>query len=64
MTRYQIQRDDGILDAITSRLYTSYDEAHQELEYYYADLCCSDDRHHYRITEETDPKTEGLSIGG
>ena len=52
MTRYRILRDDGITDAITGRLYASYDEAYGELERYYADLCCSDDREYYRIVEE------------
>ena len=53
MTQYRIQRDDGVSDAITKRLYASYNEAYQELERYYADLCCSDDREYYRIEEET-----------
>ena len=53
MTQYRIRRDDGVSDAITKRLYSSYNEAHQELERYYADLCCSDDREYYRIEEDT-----------
>ena len=53
MTQYRIRRDDGVSDAITKRLYASYNEAHQELERYYADLCCSDDREYYRIEEDT-----------
>jgi hypothetical protein len=53
MTRYRILRDDGVSDAITKRLYASYNEAHRELERYYADLCCSDDREYYRIEEVT-----------
>jgi hypothetical protein len=52
MTRYRIQRDDGVSDAITKRLFANYTEAHIELERYYADLCCSDDREYYRIEEE------------
>ena len=52
MTRYRIQRDDGVSDAITNRLFPNYTEAHMELERYYADLCCSDDREYYRIEEE------------
>ena len=52
MTQYRIRRDDGVNDPITKRLYTSYNEAHQELERYYADLCCSDDREYYRIEED------------
>ena len=53
MTQYRIRRDDGVSDSITKRLYASYNEAHQELERYYADLCCSDDREYYRIEEDT-----------
>ena len=53
MTKYRIRRDDGVNDAITKQLYASYNEAHQELERYYADLCCSDDREYYRIEEDT-----------
>ena len=52
MTQYRIRRDDDVSDAITKRLYGSYNEAHQELERYYADLCCSDDREYYRIEED------------
>ncbi len=55
MTRYRILRDDGVSDAITKRLYASYNEAHMELERYYADLCCSDDREYYRIEEDANP---------
>jgi hypothetical protein len=55
MGHYRIRRDDGVSDAITRRLYASYDEAHLELERYYADLCCSDDREYYRIESEADP---------
>ena len=53
MTQYRIRRDDGVSDAITKRLYASSNEAHQELERYYADLCCSDDREYYRIEKDT-----------
>ena len=51
MSRYRILRDDGLSDTITRGTYASYDAAHQELERYYADLCCSDDRTYYRIVE-------------
>jgi hypothetical protein len=54
MTRYSIERDDGLSDAIAGRIYSSYDEAHALLERYYADLCCSDDRVYYRIVEVSD----------
>jgi hypothetical protein len=52
MTSVRILRDDGGADAITSQSFASYDEAHAVLERYYADLCCSDDRHYYHIEEE------------
>ena len=55
MTHYRICRDDGGSDAITKRLYANYDEAYMELERYYADLCCSDDREYYRIEEVDAP---------
>ena len=51
MPSFRILRDDGAGDAITSQAFASYDEAHAVLERYYADLCCSDDRHYYRIEE-------------
>jgi hypothetical protein len=44
-----IVRDDGGSDQLTSRRYGSYAEAYDVLERYYGDLCCSDDRHYYRI---------------
>ena len=53
MAQYRIRRDDGVSDAITKRLYASYNQAHQELERYYADFCCSDDRKYYRPEEDT-----------
>jgi hypothetical protein len=51
--RYRIVRDDGISDSIAGRSFTSYNDAYDVLERYYGDLCCSDDREHYRIIEET-----------
>ena len=54
MTRYTIQRDDGVRDDIAGRVFASYDEAYTVLERYYGDLCCSDDREFYRIVEEVD----------
>lgn len=51
--RYRIVRDDGISDSITGRSFTSYNDAYDVLERYYGDLCCSDDREHYRIIEAT-----------
>jgi hypothetical protein len=53
MPTVRILRDDGLADAITSQSFSSYDEAHAVLERYYADLCCSDDRHYYHIEEES-----------
>ena len=50
---YRIVRDDGISDSIAGRSFTSYNDAYDVLERYYDDLCCSDDREHYRIIEET-----------
>ena len=54
MTRYTIQRDDGVRDDIAGRVFASYDEAYNVLERYYGDLCCSDDRESYRIVEVAD----------
>ena len=48
---FQIQRDDGMRDDLAGQCFNSYDEAHQFLERYYADLCCSDDREYYHIVE-------------
>lgn len=64
MTRYSIQRDDGLSDDIAGRLYSSYDEAHALLERYYADLCCSDDRVYYRIVEVSDLPSGELCRAG
>jgi len=52
VSTYRIRRDDGLSDSIAGRRYATYDEAHAELERYYADLCCSDEREYYRIEEE------------
>ena len=46
----RILRDDGVEDAMTSRVFSSYDEAYDVLERFYADLCCSDERIEYSIT--------------
>lgn len=48
--RVRIVRDDGIEDSLTRREYSTYDEAYDELERFYADLCCSDERVEYSIT--------------
>jgi len=46
----KVIRDDGVDDDLTRRTFCSYDEAYDELERFYADLCCSDDRVEYSIT--------------
>ncbi len=48
--RVRIVRDDGIEDSLTRREFSTYDEAYDELERFYADLCCSDERVEYSIT--------------
>lgn len=53
---FLIERDDGQRDGIAGQLFASYDDAHALLERYYADLCCSDDREYYRITELPEPR--------
>ena len=47
----KVVRDDGVEDALTRRSYATYDEAYDELERFYGDLCCSDDRIEYSIIE-------------
>ncbi|AII45614.1 MAG: hypothetical protein ISP81_01710 [Synechococcus sp. BS301-5m-G54] len=49
MTNFRIVRDDSEEDAITRLRFGSYDEAYDELERFYAGLCCSDDRVEYSI---------------
>ena len=45
----QIVRDDGLEDALTRRRFGHYNEAYDELERFYADVCCSDERIEYSI---------------
>jgi len=45
----RVIRDDGVEDDLTRRCFRTYDEAYDELERFYADLCCSDDRVEYSI---------------
>ena len=52
----KVIRDDGVEDELTRRCFSTYDEAYDELERFYADLCCSDDRVEYSIIPAT---TEG-----
>ena len=50
----RIVRDDGLEDALTRRRFGHYNEAYDELERFYADVCCSDERIEYSIvTRET-----------
>ena len=41
---YRIVRDDLLEDSFTKLRFTSYDDAYDELELFYGDLCCSDER--------------------
>ena len=49
---YRIVRDDSGEDTITRLRFRSYDEAYDELERFYAGLCCSDDRVEYSIVKD------------
>ena len=46
---YRIVRDDLQEDSITKLKFTRYDDAYDELERFYRDLCCSDERVEYSI---------------
>lgn len=46
---YRIVRDDLQEDSITKLHFSCYDDAYDELERFYADLCCSDERIEYSI---------------
>ena len=46
---YRIVRDDLQEDKITKLQFSSYDSAYDELERFYGDLCCSDERIEYSI---------------
>ena len=48
----RVVRDDGLEDALTRRRFGHYNEAYDELERFYADVCCSDERIEYTIIEE------------
>jgi len=45
----RVVRDDGRQDALTRRRFGDYNEAYDELERFYADVCCSDERIEYSI---------------
>jgi len=49
---YRIVREDNAEDTITRLRYGSYNEAYDELERFYAGLCCSDDRVEYSIEKD------------
>ena len=46
---YRIVRDDLQEDEITKLQFSCYDSAYDELERFYGDLCCSDERIEYSI---------------
>ncbi len=46
---YHIIRDDFQEDPITKMQFVCYDDAYDELERFYGDLCCSDERIEYSI---------------
>jgi hypothetical protein len=48
-----IVRDDGTSDGIAGLQFATYDEAYDQLERYYGDLCCSDERVFYRIISKS-----------
>ena len=48
---YRITRDDFQEDLITKLRFNCYDDAYDELERFYGDLCCSDERIEYSIVE-------------
>ena len=50
-TTHMILRDEGQPDDIAGRSFDSFDAAYVVLERYYADACCSDESHTYRIVE-------------
>ena len=46
---YRIIRDDLQEDSITKLRFDHYDDAYDELERFYGDTCCSDERVDYSI---------------
>ena len=48
-TLYRIIRDDLQEDSITKLRFDHYDDAYDELERFYGDTCCSDERIEYSI---------------
>ena len=49
VVRYRIVRDDFQEDSLTKMQFVHYDDAYDELEFFYADVCCSDERIEYSI---------------
>lgn len=58
---YRIVRDDGDEDGLTRLHFSSYDEAYDELERFYGDLCCSDERVEYSIVAQAGARGVGAS---
>ena len=58
---FRIVRDDGVEDELTRLHFSSYDEAYDELESFYGDLCCSDDRVEYSIVSQAGARGVGAS---
>lgn len=57
----RIVRDDGVEDELTRLYFSSYDEAYDELERFYGDLCCSDERVEYSIVSQAGARGVGAS---
>ena len=60
---FRIVRDDGQEDGMTRLRFDSYDAAYDELERFYGDLCCSDERIEYsivRLEAELERQGDGL----
>ena len=58
----RLVRDDGVEDALTRRCYVTYDEAYDELERFYGDLCCSDDRIEYSIPLAAETQSQESTV--
>ena len=58
---YRIVRDDGVEDGLTRLHFSSHDEAYDELERFYGDLCCSDERVEYSIVAQAGARGVGAS---
>ena len=58
---FRIVRDDGLEDSVTRMRFGSYDDAYDELERFYGDLCCSDERVEYSIVSQAGARGVGAS---